>query len=86
MKSDFSLCLPIIVTILLVFGVVRGSELSREEVTVIETAQRCVAVETEDGNIYQFYGDGYNAGEKHIIWFNNRGTADRTDDEILFVR
>ena len=63
------------------------SEIKHENAEVVEVSQSCVEIRTEDGNEFAFYSSRpYSIGETHEVFFNTRGTVDRTDDEIIIVR
>ena len=53
--------------------------------TVIDLEDNLVVIETEDGNIWDFEGDGYQIGDEITVRFDTNGTEDVTDDEIVRV-
>lgn len=57
------------------------------EGTIIEVNNDVVVVETEDGNIWEFYGEGYTVGQTVTVTFSNNGSPDFVkDDTIQWVR
>ena len=44
-----------------------------------------VTVESHDGNLWEFYGDGYECGDAIILVMDNMNTAEIYDDEIVEV-
>ena len=51
--------------------------------TVVEVAGDVVVVETEDGNIWEFYGEGYTAGQQVKILFSNNGSPNFAKDDTI---
>ena len=44
-----------------------------------------VTVETDDGNLWEFRGYGYEGGEKVFVLFYRNGTEEIYDDEIASI-
>ena len=85
-KIDWRAVWQIPLVIVLISASVFCSEIEHENGVIIETAQDCIAIKTEDQNIFEFYSNrSYSVGETHEVFFNTRGTEKRTDDEIIIV-
>lgn len=41
-----------------------------------------VTVETESGHEFAFNGNGFEVGDSVVLFMNNKGTIDITDDEV----
>ena len=44
-----------------------------------------VTVEAESGHQFDFYGNGFEVGDSVIMFMDNKGTIDITDDEVIDV-
>jgi len=53
--------------------------------TVVETTGNKVTVQSEDGNIWEFYGMGYGEQERVRMVMDDKDTCDNWDDEIKRV-
>lgn len=51
--------------------------------TVIEVEGTLITVETEYGNVYQFYGTGFYNGDKVIISIDTKGDKSVDNDEVV---
>lgn len=55
--------------------------------TIIEIINDAIVVETEDNNVWVFYGDGFNTGDLVTIeMFTNGTDLNRYDDEIVKIK
>ena len=52
---------------------------------VDEVTEDCVVLVDNDGEAWVFEGDGYAVGQSVIIVFNDMGTDDIYDDEIIQI-
>ncbi len=75
----FALCIT------LALAIVRTSYANWEPATVVSVNGSEVEIETTDGNLFTFTGNGFEIGEKIAVEFDTRNTTDRTDDRILAV-
>lgn len=53
---------------------------------VWEANGNVVTVEDERGGLYDFYGTGYRAGDKVLVFMDSKGTDSPYDDEIKAVK
>lgn len=56
-----------------------------EPVTIININGDVVTAQTTDGNIFNFYGDGYVLDTSYIAIIDTLGTTDRTDDVVVNI-
>ena len=53
------------------------------EGTIIEVTDEVVAVETADGNVWEFEGEGYEVGQRVEVVFSNNGSPDCYKDDVI---
>ena len=53
---------------------------------VEEVTEDCVVLVDSDGEAWVFEGDGYEVGQLVIVVFDDMGTEDIYDDEIIEIR
>ena len=53
------------------------------EGTIIEVNGEVVAVETADGHIWEFEGEGYTIGQNVKVIFSNNGSPDFVKDDLI---
>ena len=53
------------------------------EGTIIEVTGEVVAVETADGHIWEFEGEGYTIGQNVKVVFSNNGSPDFVKDDLI---
>ena len=53
------------------------------EGTIIEVNGEVVAVETADGHIWEFEGEGYAIGQNVKVVFSNNGSPDFVKDDLI---
>ena len=53
------------------------------EGTVIEVADEVVAVETADGHVWEFKGEGFEVGQTVKVVFSNNGSPDFVKDDTI---
>ena len=53
------------------------------EGTIIEVTDEVVAVETADGHVWEFEGEGFEVGQTVDVVFNNNGSPDCVKDDII---
>ena len=53
------------------------------EGTIIEVNGEVVAVETADGHIWEFEGEGYTIGQNVKVVFSNNGSPDFVKDDLI---
>ena len=50
---------------------------------IIEVTGEVVAVETADGHVWEFEGEGFEVGQTVDVVFNNNGSPDCVKDDII---
>ena len=50
---------------------------------IIEVNDNVVVVETTDGNLWEFEGEGYEAGTEVRVLFSNNGSVDCVKDDMI---
>ena len=53
------------------------------EGTIIEVTGEVVAVETADGHVWEFEGEGFEVGQTVDVVFSNNGSPDCVKDDII---
>lgn len=53
------------------------------EGTIIEVTGGVVAVETADGHVWEFEGEGFEVGQTVDVVFSNNGSPDCVKDDII---
>ena len=53
------------------------------EGTIIEVAGEVVAVETADGHVWEFEGEGFEVGQIVDVVFSNNGSPDCVKDDMI---
>ena len=53
------------------------------EGTIIEVTDEVVAVETVDGHVWEFEGEGFEVGQTVDVVFSNNGSPDCVKDDII---
>lgn len=53
------------------------------EGTIIEVTGEVVAVETADGHVWEFEGEGFEVGQTVKVVFSNNGSPDFVRDDII---
>lgn len=53
------------------------------EGTIIEVTDEVVAVETDDGNVWEFEGEGYEVGQRVEVVFSNNGSPNCYKDDVI---
>jgi hypothetical protein len=53
------------------------------EGVIIEVIDEVVAVETADGNVWEFEGEGYEVGQRVEVVFSNNGSPDFYKDDVI---
>ena len=68
------------------FTVFSKEQTNEVPAVVEEVTADCVVLVDNDGEAWVFEGDGYEVGQLVIVVFNDMGTADIYDDEIIEIR
>lgn len=81
--------ITLVVTLIAIAGIVINS-ISRtnaytriEAGTIIEVNNEAVAVETADGHVWEFDGEGFAVGQTVKVVFSNNGSPDFVQDDIV---
>ena len=92
MKKNIITIITIIIliaTLIAVTGIVINS-ISRTnaytrstEGTIIEVTDEVVAVETADGHVWEFEGEGFEVGQTVKVVFSNNGSPDCVKDDMI---
>jgi hypothetical protein len=92
MKKNIITIITIIIliaTLIAVTGIVINS-ISRTnaytrsaEGTIIEVTDEVVAVETADGHVWEFKGEGFEVGQTVNVVFSNNGSPDCVKDDMI---
>ena len=92
MKKNIITIITIIIliaTLIAVTGIVINS-ISRTnaytrsaEGTIIEVTDEVVAVETADGHVWEFKGEGFEIGQIVDVVFSNNGSPDCVKDDMI---
>ena len=92
MKKNIITVIAIIIliaTLIAVTGIVINS-ISRTnaytrsaEGTIIEVTDEVVAVETADGHVWEFEGEGFEVGQTVKVVFSNNGSPDCMKDDMI---
>ena len=53
------------------------------EGTIIEVTGEVVAIETADGNVWEFEGEGFEVGQTVNVVFSNNGSPDCVKDDVI---
>ena len=53
------------------------------EGTIIEVTGEVVAVETADGHVWEFEGEGFEVGQTVDVVFSNNGSPDFVKDDVI---
>ena len=53
------------------------------EGTIIEVTDEVVAVETADGHVWEFEGEGFEVGQTVTVVFSNNGSPDCVKDDMI---
>lgn len=53
------------------------------EGTIIEVTGKVVAVETADGHVWEFEGEGFEVGQTVDVVFSNNGSPDCVKDDMI---
>lgn len=53
------------------------------EGTIIEVTDEVVAVETADGHVWEFEGEGFEVGQTVNVVFSNNGSPDCVKDDMI---
>ena len=53
------------------------------EGTIVEVTDEVVAVETADGHVWEFEGEGFEVGQTVEVVFSNNGSPDCVKDDII---
>ena len=82
------LCVAALCTLVFIIGRVGWHELHYSmNGTVTRVEQNEVFVVDEDGEVWSFFGDGFNTGDKVVLTMDTNGTdLNKTDDEITNVK
>lgn len=88
MKHLIAILLIAILVSLLVAPVILVTKTLTHEVPAVveEVTADCVVLVDNDGEAWVFEGDGYEVGQLVIVVFDDMGTADIYDDEIIEIR
>lgn len=95
MKHLTSILIVILLALTLIVPIYIGANyftvFSRERThevpaVVEEVTADCVVLVDNDGETWVFEGDGYEVGQLVTVVFNDMGTADIYDDEIVEIR
>ena len=88
MKHLTAILLIAILVSLLVAPVILITKTHTHEVPAVveEVTADCVVLVDNDGEAWVFEGDGYEVGQLVIVVFDDMGTADIYDDEIVEIR
>lgn len=92
MKKNIITIITIIIliaTLIAITGIVINS-ISRTnaytrsaEGTIIEVTDEVVAVETADGHVWEFEGEGFEIGQTVNVVFSNNGSPDCVKDDMI---
>ena len=79
----------LVITFIAIAGIVINS-ISRTnaytrsaEGTIIEVTGEVVAVETADGHVWEFEGEGFEVGQTVKVVFSNNGSPDCVKDDMI---
>lgn len=98
MKQDYKdymttlICFTLIGVLLLIVPltlfpmVLNSNEYYEAPAVVEEVTENCVVLVDNDSEAWVFEGDGYEVGQLVIVVFNNMGTDNIYDDEIVEIR
>lgn len=88
MKHLTAILLITILVSLLIAPVILVTKTHTHEVPAVveEVTADCVVLVDNDGEAWVFEGDGYEVGQLVIVVFDDMGTADIYDDEIIEIR
>ena len=78
--------LLLIVPLTLFPMVLNSNEYYEAPAVVEEVTENCVVLVDNDSEAWVFEGDGYEVGQLVIVVFNNMGTDNIYDDEIVEIR
>ena len=77
-----TLCVvAVLVGMFLAFSVVNGKYVKK--CVVVDVNNDVVTVQTENGNYFEFFGDGFVAGDVVNVTFHDNETVGITDDFII---
>lgn len=79
----FFISLTLFVLVSLMYAAYLPHAPYKADATVIEVEGTLITVETEYGNVYQFYGTGFCNGDKVIISIDTKGDKSVDNDEIV---
>lgn len=91
MKKSIIIIASIILTIAIIASIACVTSVNKftaahtrtAEAEVIEINDNVVAVETADGNIWEFYGEGYEVGQQVKVLFSNNGSPNCYKDDTI---
>ena len=89
MKTICRICLLVLLLVsIAVEAVETYHEMHTHEIAAIvdEVTADCVVLVDSDGEAWVFEGDGYEVGQFVIVVFDDCGTAEIYDDEIIEIR
>ena len=98
MKQDYKyymttlICFTLIGVLLLIVPltlfpmVLNSNEYYEAPAVVEEVTENCVVLVDNNSEAWVFEGDGYEVGQLVIVVFNNMGTDNIYDDEIVEIR
>lgn len=89
-NNKFKLIAVILVCVLCMFAAIytyvqMETFTTKEGCEVVEIRGGISTIEDKQGNLWTFYGDYYEAGDRVDIKLNTKGTYDITDDEIVDI-
>ena len=63
-----------------------NADLRVETATVTAVTEEVVEVVTEDGNVWEFFGEGFNEGQAVQLLMDGMGTEACEDDQIVLAK
>lgn len=74
----------IAITSIVINSISRTNAYTRSaEGTIIEVTGEVVAVETADGHVWEFEGEGFEVGQTVTVVFSNNGSPDCVKDDMI---
>lgn len=81
MKKDFIGVLAVMFGMYLGFLAVNGQYV--KQCVVVDVDNEVVTIQTEQGDYYEFFGDGFAVGDDVKVTFHDNETIGNTDDFII---
>ena len=63
-----------------------NADLRVETATITAVTEEVVEVVTEDGNVWEFFGEGFTEGQTIRLLMDGMGTEACEDDQIVFAK